>query len=564
MLASRLYALGILLFTLSWLAYDHYRPWVNFHSEALALAGVGLMAFSYCVGRGARSVSTRAVLWTWVVAFIPWVQYLFGIELFAGDAVVASLYLFGFGASIWLGFRVSGVSPGNTDYVRPTEKMKAIYYSLWIAALVSAAIGLLQWLSLQGALQMYALQTDVGDRAMGNLGQPNQLATLLLIGIAALAWTYESNRIGKIGLVSAVGFLTLVLVLTQSRSGMISVVVMGIFLIWKNRRSKSQLKASLVLWWILAYFVCLLLLPDLFDILLMQGNRSMNPGSDSARIVIWKQMISGIMQAPWFGYGWNGTSAAHAAGSIAVPGSLTYTNAHNVILDIVAWNGIPVGLFLTAISCYWFLSRVLKIQKLNAVYSMACLLPIAVHSMVEYPFAYSYFLVTAGIMVGVVEASHPRIATFRLRPGWLGGILLAWFALGGYIIHEYLLAEEDFRIVRFENLRIGTTQADYKVPKITLLSNLGSMLTAARQQPTRNMSSEELLNLEKTSLRFSYGSLALRNAIALGLNGNPERASRQMAVIKGMYGEFYYRSAVSVLRELERDKYPELAKVITP
>ena len=179
----------------------------------------------------------------------------------------------------------------------------------------------------------------------------------------------------------------------------------------------------------------------------------MNPGVDAARITIWKQMLSGIAQSPWWGYGWNETPTAHAAGSVAVLGSMTYTNAHNIVLDILAWNGVPLGLLLTGLCSYWFISRAYKAKQANAIYAMACLLPIAIHSMVEYPFAYSYFLLSAGLMVGIVEASHVRVKIFKIHRNFVGGMLAIWFTFGSYMAYEYFQVEEDFRVVRF-----GTTK----------------------------------------------------------------------------------------------------------
>ena len=559
MLASRLHALGILAFALAWVAYDHYRPWVNFHSEALALLGIGWMALGRCWGNNAcAAMAPRVAGWVAAVALIPWVQHFLGIGLFAGDALLASLYLCGLGVAVWLGFSYAAPE------LAPQPALDSVFFAIWVAALGSAAIGLLQWLDLEGALQMYALQADAGDRAMGNLGQPNQLATLLLMGVAALAWTFERQRIGYIGFFVGTAFLTLGLVFTQSLAGMLSAITVAVFLMWKNHGSSARLAPRLVLIWILAYGAAVLLLPSLFEWLLIGGSRSMNPGVDAARITIWKQMLSGISQAPWLGYGWNETPTAHAAGSLAVPGSMTYTNAHNVVLDLLAWNGVPLGVLLTGGCCYWFLSRMYRAGKVNAVYAMACLLPIAVHSMVEYPFAYSYFLLAAGLMVGIVEASYPGGKTIQLRLRWLGAALSIWFVVGGYMIYEYLLVEEDFRVVRFENLKIGKTQLDYEIPEVWMISHMGAMLKAGRQQARPGMTDDELENLRKASLRFPYGSLGLRNALALGLNGNPAGATHQMAVIRGMYGEYYYQAAVSVLRDLEKEKYPVLSLVETP
>lgn len=552
-------ALGLIFFLWAWLAFDHYRPWVNFHSEALAFAGIGLLVTSRFLSHSAVvGIAPRVSLFVVIVALLPWLQYLLGVSLFAGDALIASFYLTGLGLAIWLGYGYIAASPGEDKALTP------VFYMIWIAALASAAIGLLQWLTLQQSLAMYAVQTDAGDRAMGNLGQPNQLATLLLMGMAALAWTFERKRIGGVGMVTGVLFMSVGLVLTQSRAGMLSAVVVALFLFWKNYATPARLAPRYIAGWLLAYVAAVQILPFVHELLLMADPRSMNVGVDSARVTIWKQMLSGIAQAPWFGYGWNQTPTAHAAGSLAVPGSMTYTNAHNVVLDLLAWNGVPLGLLLTGACAYWFVSRIRGANQPGAIYAMACLLPIAVHSMVEYPFAYSYFLLTAGLMAGVVEASHRAVQTFKINLRWAGLALTIWSAAGLYMAYEYLLVEEDFRIVRFENLRIGQTPAEYKVPDIWMLSHMGAMLTAARQQALPGMVTSDLENLRKVSLRFPYGSLSLRYAVALGLNGDPIGATRQMAVVRGMYGDYYYQAAVSVLRGLQREKYPELALVITP
>ena len=558
-LASLLHAFGVLLFASSWLAYDHYRPWVNFHSESLAFAGVGLLVASRCMAVGNKTrLIPKVVLWVSAVMLIPWVQYVFNISLFAGDALVASLFIYSLAAAIWLGY-------GYATDVNDEQSLFPVFCVLWVVAIASASIGLLQWLNLQEFFTVYVVQTDVGDRAMGNLGQPNQLATLMLIGIASLVWTFEKKRIGTTGLMVGVAFLTVALVLSRSRAGMLSALVVSIFLLSKSGSVAARLRARHIVAWVMFYGLGLLLIPHLQDFLMLGGDiRTMDVTEDSSRSIIWKQVWTGISQAPWFGYGWNQTPTAHSVGSIAVPGLLTYTNAHNMVLDLLAWNGIPLGLLLTGLCGWWFASRIYRIHQVNAVYAMAALLPVLVHSMVEYPFAYSYFLLTAGLMIGIVEASHLGVKTISLKLRWMATSLAIWFVVGSYMVYEYLLIEKDFVVVRFENLRVGQTPADYAAPDIWLLSHMAAMLNAYRQKAAPGMSPAGLENLRRVSLRFPYGALVLRYAIALGLNGLPAEATHQFAVIRGMYGPGYYQAAVSVMRELQREKYPELSQVVTP
>lgn len=561
MLSSLAHAFGILFFAISWLAYDHYRPWVNFHSEALALAGIGLLLASQCINRQtALAKAPLVALWALALAFLPWLQYVAGISFFAGDALVTSLFLCGLSAAIWIGYRYAVSFPDPVNVLRP------VFYVLWLVALISAAVGLLQWLDLTDPFTVYVLQADTGDsnRAMGNLGQPNQLATLLLIGMACLAWTFEQKRLGLWGLSVGIAFMTMALVLSQSRAGMVSAIAIALYLICKNRVGPSRLAPRYVFIWLITFGIAVLSLPVIHDLMLMSSGRNGVRFSDSARVTMWKQVLSGIAQSPWVGYGWNQTPTAHSAGSIAVPGSLTFTYSHNIILDIVAWNGVPLGLLLTGACVWWFASRIMRTKGPNAVYAMACLIPIAVHSMVEFPFAYSYFLLAAGLMVGIVEGSRLETTTIKLNVRLVGVGLAIWFALGICMVREYFLIEEDFRVVRFENLHLGKTPTDYEIPHVWMLSHLASMLRAGRQEAVPGMSKEEIENLRKASLRFPYSVLGVRYALALGLNGDPAGASHQMAIIRGMYGSYYYGAAVVVLRDQQREKYPELAKVFTP
>jgi O-antigen ligase len=530
----------------------------------LAIMGVGfLVLHQMVVYRSANTYTlTRVAAAISLVAALPWLYYFSGIGFFAGDAVVTSIFLLAFAMAVALGAIYADASPQSTD------NLKAFFYAVWIAAMVSAAVGIIQWLSLAEMFgSLYVVQTDVDDRAHGNMGQPNQLTTLLLMGMASLAWLYENERqrIGPWAYGFAAAFLTLALALAQSRTGIVSVCLAVAWLAWKNRRYSHRTRPCQMFAWLALYLLLLQMVPWVQEALLMSEARNTNLTRDNGRLIMWKQMMAGIVESPWFGYGWNQTPTAHAAGSIAYPGHLTFTNAHNAMLDIVAWTGIPVGLVLIGACAYWFISRMRSAHGSNAVYAMAGLIPIGTHSMLEYPFAYAYFLVAAGFFVGIVERSHPRRLTFQLKRSVLLPLLLIFFFAGGRVIYEYMLVEEDFRVVRFENLRIGKTPTDYIAPQnIRLLSHEGVMLKAARFRAKRGMSGEELDDLRMAALRFPYGSLGLRYAMALGLNGDPQGATHFMRVLYGMYGPGYYRAAVATLREFQATEFPELASVETP
>jgi hypothetical protein len=556
MFSSRIFYFALLAFVLSWLSYDHYRPWVNFHAESLALASVSLLFVSLLARHSSVTVSKPiAATFAAMVMFI-WLQYGLGLVPFGGDAMVSTIFMVGLFVAIVIGFALADVGGQNENW------LIALMHAVWISALASAFIGILQWFNLQESWGMYVAQTDMGDRASGNMGQPNQLATLLLMGLAALSYVHSKQRLGKLTFGAVVIVITIALVMAQSRAGLVSGVLMTGFGLWKSRSPSSGVSARWILVWFSGFLLATWLLPYAAQFLLLDSPRDMSVNGSELRVLMWKQIASAIWQSPWVGYGWNQTPTAHSVGALAYPGSFTFTYTHNIVLDILAWCGLPVGLLIVGVCGYWVVRRAVRITDSRAVFAMAGLIPILMHSMVEYPFAYVYFLLSAGLLVGIIERSvdKTRGLTLRKAPMWIAMAL--WLPLAGYLVYEYLLIEEDFRIVRFQSLRVGTTPADYQVPKIVLLSQLGNMLDAGRIIPKPNMKPEDIEKLRKVSKRFAYSAINNRYAIALALNGEMDKARQELAVIKAMYGAYYYSAVMQEMRELRQSKYPVLGTLV--
>lgn len=83
-------------------------------------------------------------------------------------------------------------------------------------------------------------------------------------------------------------------------------------------------------------------------------------------------------------------------------------------------------MLLTAVAAYWFVTRMLRVRQPWGIYAMACVLPVLVHSLVEFPYAYGYFWVASGLCIGLVEADchhHCRLARPPLGWAGAGGVL---------------------------------------------------------------------------------------------------------------------------------------------
>ncbi len=477
---------------------------------------------------------------------------------------MSSLYSAGLAIAIGLGYANSSQRAANRSgpWLLPA-------HALLVAAFGSGLLAVLQWLSLTDSFSTYVTVTDLGDRAMANLGQPNQLGTLLLMGLAALIFMFELLKISPLLLVLGSVFLTWCVVLTESRTAILSALVMSVLLLYKIRvRARlgepMRLRSAHIFVWLTVFYIATVALPWVNASLLIGAERKLGLFDNNGRYAIWLQTLYAIREAPWSGYGWNQTPVAQAAGALYFPGEMAFTNAHNVVLDLLAWVGLPVGLLITGGCLLWFYKRVKTENSTEAICAMAMLLPVLVHSLLEFPFAYAYFLITAGLLIGVIESAcvtrQPCVLSKRSAAIALASLTL----MGGYAAYEYLLIEEDYRVARFENLKVGTTPADYRQPPILLHTQLAALLTALRQPAVRGMDSVQMERLHRVSLRFGMRSLVFRYAVALGLNGKSAEADQQMQVFRGMFGEKAYQRFKNEIRAVQAEKYPELAALKLP
>ncbi len=270
------------------------------------------------------------------------------------------------------------------------------------------------------------------------------------------------------------------------------------------------------------------------------------------------------MQKPWFGWGLGQVSSAHNAVVHAYTVSQPFTYAHNVVLDLAIGVGLPLTALLVVATGVWLWRRLRATQQLAPWYCLALLLPVAVHSMLEFPFAYAYFLAPVMFAIGALEGSLGMKPAFRLGVKPVAAMLFITTAAMAWSVVEYISIEEDFRIVRFEALRIGQTPATYQRPHVVLLTQLDALLNGGRIVPKPGMSADELELAKKVALRFPWPATQNRYAQSLALNGNPNEAIRQLRVMRALHGEKTYAQIKEGWIILANEKYPQLRTLNLP
>ena len=158
--------------------------------------------------------------------------------------------------------------------------------------------------------------------------------------------------------------------------------------------------------------------------------------------------------------------------------------------------------------------------------------------MLELPYHQAYFLIPAGLWIGVIEFSTgaESLSSFRSKLILIATATVLFFG----ICIEYLKIEEDFRLARFEYLRIGSLHASRSAPEVMFLSNLAAYSRIYRTVPRVGMSDRELADMEAIVRRYPYGRLLSRYSEALALNGHLVEAKKVFSKIRYLYGETAY------------------------
>jgi O-antigen ligase len=505
--------IGLALLSLAWLIPGHYLPWMMFQQESLAAAG-GLLLCWAAVEKGGRVVWPIPAVVALLTAFVPWVQFGFHEVRFLTDAFLASAYMVALTLSLATGATLA--SSAGRDH----------FFDGWTACCVTAALlstgmALYQWLQLP-PVGDWLSQVMPGGRVFANLAQPNHLSSVLALGLAGVLRWYERRRIGAAGAAFAAVFLAWGIAMTESRTGWMFMAVLAIGTGLLRRRAQLRTPLYAVAAGVLVFGVMVVLEGRLHAIWTQSGVVAGVRTAVGTRAMHWPTLLDAAMQSPWFGYGWNQVAAAQYATALAHPATgEALMHSHNLLLDLVLYNGLPLGLLLSGLLVWWTGRALRRCRSADAWCLLAALLALLAHAMVEYPLHYLYFLIPAGLTMGAVHTLVASIdAPLTTRPRvtlWLPALLM----LGAlaFVGVEYLRAEEALRRLRFANARVGIKMADLRTPDLALLDGWKAYHEAARLRLQPGMSASEIELLKDVARRFPYPAALHRYAQALALNG---------------------------------------------
>ena len=285
------------------------------------------------------------------------------------------------------------------------------------AALLSSAMGLLQYFGEAARLGGWVhVPSYLGD-AVGNLRQRNQLATLSTFGAVAVLW-WQAHGLRQATAASWLLLLALGNAATGSRTGLLQWLLLPALLgLWHitsrgkgvtgglDSSSKGKARAPwswpLLLWALAAYgLASLALAPALAA---WQGQavpsamtRLGELSGCGSRQVLWANVLHLIAQQPWTGWGWGELKYAHYMADYPGPRFCDILgNAHNLPLQLAVELGVPLALAacLALLALLWR-AQPWRLRRPNDALAWGVLAPIGLHSLLEYPLWYGPFQVS--------------------------------------------------------------------------------------------------------------------------------------------------------------------------
>lgn len=552
-------AVGLALLFLGWNAPNHYPPWTAFHLELFCALGVGLLGAASFAGPLLARLADQSLpapgqpgqmvrlplplsarIWL-LAALWPVLQFLGGGLVFRGDALIGLLYGLGVVMSLYVG-HLWAAQQGASRVLR------ALWLTLVVAALAADGLAIVQWLHL-GAPGWWAMEL-IDHRPYANLAQPNHFGLLMVMGIVAVTALFELRAVQRRwvhGL--AVAFFAWGVLISQSRASVLALCALVVMWLLTRRRVPTRLRlvdlaAGATLWLVFSLSV-----QPLQEFLMLSPSAPLLSGAPipaeaEPRQWIWLHFWAAIQQRPWAGYGFNQGVMALAEVRNQVHPSRNTVFAHNLVLDLMTWFGIPLALAAFGALCLWMASWLRKADEPGLTaqrhWVFAIWLVLLLQSMLEFPFAHAYFLLPAALLAGAIAPLPQAVVQLRDRvtvraSRWMQAAAASTALLFGTLVWEYFQIESDFRFNRFERANFSTQVSHESLETPWVLDQLAALNSSARIQIAPGMSATQLEALHQLARRFHILSVRLEYAKALALNGRGTEAAKEIQIIRSVY-----------------------------
>jgi O-antigen ligase len=544
---------GLVGLFLGWNLPNHYPLWTAFHGELLAAVGACTLFIGMLWSESAFAPQPKGVhaateltpfklplavrVWALLALLAP-LQYLAGRLDFYGDALLGFLYALGVALSLYTG-SLWAAQAGRATVLR------ALFLTLLVAALPAAGIALWQWVRLP-TLGWWAMDL-IESRPYGNFAQPNLFALSMVMGIVAATALFESRVLRhRASYALVLLFLGCGLIISESRAALLAVVAVAAFWFVARARVATRLQWYEMVSLLAAGWVLSRSLPSIEDALYLKAAVVRTVLDVGPREAIWLHFWAAIREHPWLGYGFGQGVLALRDVAMQVQPSRNTIYAHNVVLDLMAWFGIPIALALSAALAGWLLGWLRRRDGDDGEFAahrhqvFAIWLALGVQSLLEFPYAHAFFLLPAALLAGAISAVPS--STTRWEPArsyrasrlslTLAALAITLLALTTW---DYLQFESEFRANRFDKGKVGMPAEHVPHNGPVMLDQLALLNACSHIQVRSGMPADEIVQLGRAARRFHLLPSRIEYAKALALNGRGTEAQVELQMLRGVY-----------------------------
>ena len=316
--------------------------------------------------------------------------------------------------------------------LRPTPALMTVFFAAWVAAGVcSGAIAVVQVFAPALADGDWIAHSGLAGRAVGNMRQPNHLATLLLWSAVAVVPLIELGALGRTPArrAAAAGLFALMVLgvtLSGSRTGLVGIAVLALWGALDGRLSRFSrgllLAAPLLCaasWGLAAWWA------SLHSVQAIGAATRIGEGDlSSSRFAIWRDTLGLIRAHPWLGVGFGEFNFAWSLTPFPQRPVAFFDHTHNLPLQLAAELGVPLALAvlaLLALALWQAWRRSLAVAgdtgaARRAAFVMVLLM--ALHSQLEYPLWYAHFLLPTALVWGLCLGAAAEAPGPRAGAGW--------------------------------------------------------------------------------------------------------------------------------------------------
>ncbi|HCD05674.1 MAG TPA: hypothetical protein DEQ60_10175, partial [Methylophaga sp.] len=267
-----------------------------------------------------------------------------------------------------------------------------------------------------------------------------------------------------------------------------------------------------------------------------------NVKGESIRLLLIQQAWEMFIHHPLWGIGWGQFGWHNFEMTESYPGLNGYADhAHNMLLHLLAETGIFGGLILLSGIIFWFWQQRGVVISAERWWLYAILAVFAVHSLLEYPLWYAYFLGLAAIVTGI---SSERNITLKLNLGIVVSAALLLFSL-------FMLSNTFMQYSKVENWytkgRMGLFNNDQAVPLLYEMAETRDKslfapyldLVIIRALPDTQEVLPDKLAMNTQLMKYLPGEEEVYNQVTLlALSDQPEAASHQLDLAMRHYPKY--------------------------